>query len=157
MNFVPIFLFLAASVVVVFASLLVARILAPRKPDPVKLSTYECGEQPVGSSWIRFNTRFYVIALIFVVFDVEVLFLFPWGVNLTSLGLFAWIEMAVFIAILAVGLAYVWVKGDLEWIKPHQTIRAPRPADAVSTGARPAAAAMPLSGGRIEVPPAPPQ
>jgi NADH-quinone oxidoreductase subunit A len=125
MNFGPIFIFFMLAVIVVFASLLANRLLAPRKPDPVKLSTYECGEEPVGSPWIRFNTRFYVIALIFIVFDVEVLFLFPWAVNLKELGIFAWLEMAVFIAILAVGLAYVWAKGDLEWIKPKQNIRQP--------------------------------
>jgi NADH-quinone oxidoreductase subunit A len=125
MNFGPIFIFFALAVFVVFAALLTNRILAPRRPNPVKLSTYECGEEPVGSPWIRFNTRFYVIALIFIVFDVEVLFLFPWAVNLKELGIFAWLEMAVFIAILGVGLAYVWVKGDLEWIKPKQQIIQP--------------------------------
>jgi len=118
MNFGPIFIFFGAAVAVVFAALLTSRLLAPRKPNPVKLSTYECGEEPVGSPWIRFNTRFYVIALIFIVFDVEVLFLYPWAVNLKSLGMFAWVEMAVFVVILAIGLAYVWAKGDLEWIKP---------------------------------------
>jgi NADH-quinone oxidoreductase subunit A len=118
MEFGPIFIFFATAAVVVFAALFLNRLLSPRKPYPVKLSTYECGEEAVGSPWIRFNTRFYVIALIFIVFDVEVLFLFPWGVNLRDLGLFAWIEMAVFILILSVGLAYVWAKRDLEWIKP---------------------------------------
>ncbi|TKJ42562.1 NADH-quinone oxidoreductase subunit A [candidate division LCP-89 bacterium B3_LCP] len=118
MNFGPIFLFLIAAGGVVFVALFLNRMLAPRKPNPEKLSTYECGEEAVGSPWIRFNTRFYVIALIFLVFDVEVLFLFPWAVNLKSLGMFAWIEMAVFIIILSVGLAYVWAKRDLEWIKP---------------------------------------
>ncbi len=118
MDFGPIFIFFAAAAGVVFVALLMNRLLAPRKPDPLKLSTYECGEEPVGSPWIRFNTRFYVIALIFLVFDVEVLFLYPWGVNLRDLGLFAWIEMTVFIIILSVGLAYVWAKRDLEWIKP---------------------------------------
>lgn len=118
MDFGPIFIFFAAAVVVVFAALLLNRLLSPRQPDSVKLSTYECGEEAVGSPWIRFNTRFYVIALIFIVFDVEVLFLFPWGVNLRELGMFAWVEMAVFIIILSVGLAYVWAKRDLEWIKP---------------------------------------
>ena len=118
MDFGPIFIFFAAAAGVVFAAMLANRLLAPHKPDAAKLSTYECGEEPVGSPWIRFNTRFYVIALIFLVFDVEVLFLFPWSVNLRDLGMFAWIEMAVFIVILAVGLAYVWAKGDLEWIKP---------------------------------------
>ena len=123
MNFGPIFIFFAAAVGVVFAALLMNRLLSPRKPDAVKLSTYECGEEPVGSPWIRFNTRFYVIALIFIVFDVEVLFLFPWAVNLKAMGMFAWIEMAIFIVILTVGLAYVWVKGDLEWIKPKPVVR----------------------------------
>jgi NADH-quinone oxidoreductase subunit A len=118
MDFGPIFIFFAAAVVVVFAALLLNRLLSPRRPDSVKLSTYECGEEAVGSPWIRFNTRFYVIALIFIVFDVEVLFLFPWGVNLRELGVFAWVEMAIFIIILSVGLAYVWAKRDLEWIKP---------------------------------------
>ena len=118
MNFGPILIFFGAAIAVVFAALLTSRLLAPHKPNPVKLSTYECGEEPVGSPWIRFNTRFYVIALIFIVFDVEVLFLYPWAVNLKSLGMFAWIEMAVFMVILAIGLAYVWAKGDLEWIKP---------------------------------------
>jgi NADH-quinone oxidoreductase subunit A len=118
MNFAPVLLFFAAAAATVFVALLLNRILAPRRPDPIKLSTYECGEEAVGTPWIRFNTRFYVIALIFIVFDVEVLFLFPWGVNLRELGMFAWIEMAVFILILSVGLAYVWAKKDLEWIKP---------------------------------------
>ncbi|MBU0518910.1 NADH-quinone oxidoreductase subunit A [bacterium] len=118
MDFAPIFIFIAAAAATVFAALLVNRLIAPHKPDPIKLTTYECGEEPVGSPWIRFNTRFYVIALIFLIFDVEVLFLFPWAVNLKSLGLFAWIDMAIFITILGVGLAYVWAKKDLEWIKP---------------------------------------
>ncbi len=119
MNFGPVLLFFAAAAATVFVAILMNRILAPRRPDPIKLSTYECGEEAVGTPWIRFNTRFYVIALIFIVFDVEVLFLFPWAVNLRELGMFAWIEMAVFIVILSVGLAYVWVKKDLEWIKPN--------------------------------------
>jgi len=118
MDFAPIFIFIAIAAATVFVALLVNRLIAPRKPDPIKLTTYECGEEPIGSPWIRFNTRFYVIALIFLVFDVEVLFLFPWAVNLKNLGMFAWIDMAIFIGILAVGLAYVWAKKDLEWIKP---------------------------------------
>jgi NADH-quinone oxidoreductase subunit A len=119
MSYGPIFIFFVASVAIVFAAMLANRLLAPHKPNPAKLTTYECGEEPVGSPWIRFNSRFYVIALIFIVFDVEVLFMFPWAVNLKELGFFAWLEMAVFILILAVGLAYVWAKRDLEWIKPR--------------------------------------
>jgi len=119
MSFTSILIFFIAGAGLVFAALLINGWVAPHKPNPVKNSTYECGEEPVGTPWIRFNTRFYVIALIFLVFDVEVLFLFPWAVNLKELGMFAWFEMAVFIVILAVGLAYVWGKGDLEWVRPR--------------------------------------
>lgn len=118
MSFSPILLFFAAGVGFVFLAVTVSRLLAPNHPNPVKNSTYECGEEPKGSPWVRFNTRFYVVALIFLVFDVEVLFLFPWAVVLREFGWFAWVEMAVFIAVLAVGLAYVWAKGDLDWVRP---------------------------------------
>jgi len=84
--------------------------------------SYECGEVPEGSAWVKFNVRFYVIALIFIIFDVEVIFLFPWAVvfqelSNNGLGLLAFIEMFVFVLILIVGFAYVWVKGDLDWVK----------------------------------------
>jgi NADH-quinone oxidoreductase subunit A len=118
MSYTAVLIFFLAGAAFVVAALLASRLLAPHKPNPVKNSTYECGEEPVGTPWIRFNTRFYVIALIFLVFDVEVLFLFPWALNLKKLGLFAWVDMAVFIAILAAGLAYVWGKGDLDWVRP---------------------------------------
>ena len=100
-------------------NLLISRLLQPRHPTSGKRSTYECGEQPVGQSWIQFNNRFYVIALIFLIFDVEVAFLFPWAVVFKNLGLFAFVEMTVFVVILLVGLAYVWRKGDLQWDKPE--------------------------------------
>lgn len=100
-------------------NLLISRLLQPRHLTAGKLDTYECGEQPVGQSWIQFNNRFYVIALIFLIFDVEVAFLFPWAVVFKSLGLFAFVEMVVFVVILLVGLAYVWRKGDLQWDKPE--------------------------------------
>jgi NADH-quinone oxidoreductase subunit A len=119
LSFTSLLIFFGGGVFVVFAALLINKLIAPHKPNPIKESTYECGEEPVGTPWIRFNTRFYVIALIFLVFDVEVLFLFPWAVNLKEMGMFAWVDMAIFIAILAAGLAYVWGKGDLEWVRPH--------------------------------------
>ena len=121
MQFAPVLIFLLAGAAVVFAALIAARLIAPHNPYPAKNSTYECGEEPVGSPWVRFNTRFYIVALIFLVFDVEVLFLYPWALNLKSLGLFAWLDMAIFIVILGVGLAYVWAKGDLEWIRPKDS------------------------------------
>jgi len=97
-------------------------VLRPRRPYPGKLATYECGEEPIGNPWVKFNIRFYVVALIFIVFDVEVVFLFPWALVFRNLGMFAFIEMAVFLAILVVGYAYVWVKGDLDWDKPRPIV-----------------------------------
>ena len=84
--------------------------------------SYECGEIPEGSAWVKFNVRFYVIALIFIIFDVEVIFLYPWAVifqELTNngLGLLAFLEMFIFVLILIVGFAYVWIKGDLDWVR----------------------------------------
>ncbi len=105
--------------VFVAGGLITARLLRPSRPYPAKLTTYECGEEAVGSPWVKFNIRFYVVALIFVIFEVEVLFLFPWALVYQKLGLFAFIEMMIFIVILLVGLAYVWVKGDLDWDKPR--------------------------------------
>jgi len=118
-SFTPLLIFFIGGAAVVFAAVFFSRLLAPQNPNPVKNSTYECGEETVGPTWIRFNSRFYVVALIFLVFDVEVLFLFPWALNLRELGLYAWIDMAIFIVILVVGLAYVWGKGDLEWVRPR--------------------------------------
>jgi NADH-quinone oxidoreductase subunit A len=97
-------------------------LLRPANPSHAKLSTYECGEPPSGPAWINFNIRFYLIALVFVIFDVELAFIYPvvavfrdWVAR--GQGLFALIEIVVFIGILAVGLVYVWAKGDLEWLK----------------------------------------
>ena len=87
----------------------------PQKPDPVKNSTYECGVQPVGTSWTQFNFRYYFYALLFVVFDIETVFLYPWAVAFKKLKLFGFIEMLVFIFILVVGLVYAWRKRVLEW------------------------------------------
>ncbi len=119
-NFATILVFLVFGCLFVGVNLLLSRLLQTRNPFPMKVSTYECGELPEGDSWIQFNIRFYVIALIFLIFEVEIVFLFPWAVVFKHLGTFAFVEMMIFIAILLVGLAYVWVKGDLEWDKPKQ-------------------------------------
>ena len=99
----------------------IARLVRPRKPGGEKAVTYECGELPSGSSWVRFNIRFYLVALFFIVFDVEVIFLYPWAVVFRPLsaaaGSLVFVEMVMFLGILAIGLAYVWVKGDLDWVK----------------------------------------
>lgn len=95
----------------------VSKLLRPNKPSIEKSTTYECGMDPIGESWIQFNIRFYVVALVFLVFEIEAVFMFPWAVVYDTLGLFGLVEMTVFIGILLVGLAYVWGKGDLEWVK----------------------------------------
>ncbi len=116
-NFANVLTFIVFGAVFVGINITLSRILQARNPHPVKLSTYECGELPEGDSWIQFNIRFYVIALIFLIFEVEIVFLFPWATVFKELGLFAFVEMMIFVFILLVGLAYVWVKGDLEWDK----------------------------------------
>ena len=98
--------------------LILQHLLSPRKnKGGDKLLSYECGEVPEGSAWVQFNIRFYVIALIFLIFDVEIVFLFPWAVVYQELGLLAFIEAFLFVLILVVGFMYVWVKGDLDWVK----------------------------------------
>lgn len=107
----------------VFVSLLLNSILSPKVPTLEKLSTYECGEIPVGSAWMNFNIRYYVVALVFVVFDVEVAFMFPIAkvfrgmVESGSGAGLALLEILLFLAILAVGFVYVWIRGDLDWVK----------------------------------------
>ncbi len=92
-------------------------VIRPSRFSEEKQTTYECGEEPTGNAWIQFNIRFYVFALIFIIFDVEVVFLLPWAVVFRRLGMLAFVEGLVFIAILAVALFYVWRKGDLEWVR----------------------------------------
>ncbi len=109
--------FILLGTILLMVALWLQKLLAPSRPSKLKQSTYECGEEPEGSAWIQFNIRFYVIALIFLIFDVEVVFLFPWAVVFKDLGLLALVEMGIFLVILLVGLAYVWRKGDLDWVK----------------------------------------
>jgi NADH-quinone oxidoreductase subunit A len=89
--------------------------LRPSKPDASKLSPYECGCPPVGDAREKFSVRFYIIAMLFVLFDIEAVFMYPWAINFDRLGLFGFVEMLVFIFILLVGYFYVWKKGALEW------------------------------------------
>ena len=92
-----------------------ARLIAPHRPTPAKLTTYEGGIDPVGEGWSQSQVRYYIYGFLFVIFDVESVFLFPWAVVFDKLGMFAVVEMAIFIAILALGLLYAWRKGVLEW------------------------------------------
>lgn len=108
-------IFLLIGIVFIFVSLFLSFLVRNVSANLLKMTTYECGEEPVGHSWIQFNIRYYIFALIFVVFDVEILYLFPWAVIFKQLGLIAFIEMFIFIAILVLGLAYAWRKGALVW------------------------------------------
>jgi NADH:ubiquinone oxidoreductase subunit 3 (subunit A) len=110
-------IFVAVAVGFLVVNLLVWKVIRPSRYSEEKLTTYECGENPTGSAWIQFNIRFYVFALIFIVFDVEAVFLLPWAVVFRELGPLAFVEGLVFIAILVVALVYVWRKGDLEWVR----------------------------------------
>jgi NADH-quinone oxidoreductase subunit A len=114
-----ILVFLAVAVAFLVVNLLAWKLIRPSRYSEEKLTTYECGENPTGSAWIQFNIRFYVFALIFIVFDVEAVFLLPWAVvfRQPQFGMLAFLEGLVFIAILVVALAYVWRKGDLEWVR----------------------------------------
>lgn len=109
--------FLVVIVGLLLFTLLLWRVLRPSRFSEEKLTTYECGEEPTGSAWIQFNIRFYVIALIFIVFDVEAVFLLPWATVFRELGVLAYVEGLVFIGVLVVALAYVWRKGDLAWVR----------------------------------------
>jgi NADH-quinone oxidoreductase subunit A len=93
----------------------VSRFLGPRKPSAVKAEPFECGNPSTGPAWGRFSVKFYLTAILFIVFDVEVVFLYPWAILFRRLGLFGFVEMLIFVSILTFGLAYVWRKGALEW------------------------------------------
>lgn len=124
----------------VTATLYFSKLLRPNRPGIEKLSTYESGEEAVGPAWIQFNIRFYIVALVFLLFEVEIIFLFPWATVIAkkelmdqtngSWGWFALVEAVLFIVILALGLIYAWVKGHLDWIKPNPeptTVQSPVP------------------------------
>ena len=112
-----ILVFLAVIIGFLVVNLLLWWVIRPYRFSEEKLTTYECGENPQGSAWIQFNIRFYVFALIFIVFDVEAVFLLPWAVVFKQLGFLAFAEGLVFVGILVVALVYVWRKGDLEWVR----------------------------------------
>jgi NADH-quinone oxidoreductase subunit A len=127
-EFGNILLFIIGAILFFVVIMTLARLLRPHRPNAEKLTTYECGEETVGNAWGQFNIRFYIVALIFILFDVELVFLFPWAVvfgdrnlNAATDGLWGWFaltEMFIFVAVLALGLAYAWVKGHLDWVKP---------------------------------------
>jgi len=114
-NYLPILIFLAVAGAFALLLLVLGFVLGPRRPDPDKLSPYECGFEAFEDSRTKFDVRYYLVAILFIIFDLEIAFLFPWAVSLDSIGGFGLISMGVFLAILVVGFAYEWKKGALEW------------------------------------------
>jgi NADH-quinone oxidoreductase subunit A len=115
-NYVPIFIIIVLAMAVPVVTLAFAWLIRPHKPEKYKLMPYECGITPVDNARGRYTVRFYIIAILFVVFDVETIFLFPWAVQYKALRMFGLVEMLVFLGILIVGYIWIWKKGALEWI-----------------------------------------
>ena len=115
-NYVPIFVFVGVIAVLLPVTLLLAKLVRPSNPNTIKLMPYECGIDPVDNARGRYTVRYYIIAILFVVFDVETIFLFPWAVKFKALGLFGFVEILIFLAILIAGYIWVWKKGALEWV-----------------------------------------
>jgi NADH-quinone oxidoreductase subunit A len=115
MDYLPVIIFIGVAMLIGVALLLSAIIIAVRRPDPEKVSTYECGFDPFDDARMRFDVRFYLVAILFIIFDLEVAFLFPWAVSLKEIGLFGFWSMMVFLGILTIGFVYEWRRGALEW------------------------------------------
>jgi NADH-quinone oxidoreductase subunit A len=138
-DYANVLVFMALGVALCALMMGLGAVLRPSNPERKKLTTYECGEEVEGDSWINFNIRFYLVALVFVIFDIEVAFIYPVVAVFKQWveagnGLFALIEILLFVGILVLGLVYVWVKGDLQWIKT--VVAPPATSPAVRTGDR---------------------
>ncbi len=114
-NYFPILLFILIGLAIGALILVIGRLLGPNKPDPEKLSPYECGFEAFEDARMKFDVRYYLIAILFILFDLEIAFLFPWAIVLNEIGMFGFASMMVFLAILVVGFVYEWKKGALEW------------------------------------------
>lgn len=115
LNYIPVLIFIAVALVVGLAPLLLGRVLRPSRPYRAKLAPYESGSPLFMDARVQFPMRYYIIAMLFVIFDIEIVFLFPWAVAFRKLGLVGLVEMGIFIGILVVGFWYAWKKGALEW------------------------------------------
>ncbi|GMR24962.1 MAG: NADH-quinone oxidoreductase subunit A [Ignavibacteria bacterium] len=117
-EFGKVFAFILTAVMFVLIAVFAAKLIRPARPTKEKLTTYECGENPEGSPWVKFNIRFYVVALIFLIFDVEVVMLIPWALVYQDSGMLGFLVGAIFLILLGLGMVYEWRKGDLEWVRP---------------------------------------
>ena len=134
-DFLPVAIFIVLAIILLIVPLIIQALISPRfNKGGDKLEIYECGELPEGSAWVQFNIRFYIIALIFIIFDVEIVFLFPWAVVFKDIGLLAFVEVMIFLGILIVGFVYVWMKGDLDWVKMNVRYGKGRYADLKTKG-----------------------
>ena len=115
LEYLPILIFIGIAGVIATALILVPVLVAPSKPDPEKLSAYECGFNAFGDSRMKFDVRFYLVSILFIIFDLEVAFLFPWAIVFGNLGAYGFWSMMVFLAVLTIGFIYEWKKGALEW------------------------------------------
>jgi NADH-quinone oxidoreductase subunit A len=113
--YIPIFIFLLVAIGFAFITLIMSQLLSSKKYNKVKLEPYECGIEPATDARDRYSVRYYLVAMLFVIFDVETVFMFPWAVNVDQLALFGLVEMMVFLAILVAGYLYAWKKGALDW------------------------------------------
>ncbi len=114
-SYLPILIFLGLAIVIGLAFLLAAFVIAIRRPDPEKVSAYECGFNAFDDARMKFDVRFYLVAILFIIFDLEVAFLFPWAISFGSIGLFGYFSMMLFLLVLTIGFIYEWRKGALEW------------------------------------------
>ena len=114
-DYLPLVVFIAVAVALSVALFLAPFLVAYKRPDPEKLSAYECGFNAFDDARMKFDVRFYLVAILFIIFDLEVAFLFPWAVSLKDIGLFGFVSMAVFLGVLTVGFVYEWKKGALDW------------------------------------------
>ena len=114
-DYFPIILFLIIALILSLGFIIINFLFSPKKPDPEKLSAYECGFESFNDSRMEFDVRFYLVAILFIIFDLEIAFLFPWAISLGAIGMFGFWSMIIFLAILTVGFVYEWKKGALEW------------------------------------------
>ena len=114
-EYLPVLLFLLVSIIFSVGALSLSFLVSPKKPNNEKLSPYECGFEPFDDARTKFDIRFYLVALLFIIFDLEVAFLFPWAISLKNIGLFGYTSMMIFLIILTIGFIYEWKKGALEW------------------------------------------
>ena len=114
-EYLPVLLFLLVSIIFSLGVLSLSFLVSPKKPNNEKLSPYECGFEPFDDARTKFDIRFYLVALLFIIFDLEVVFLFPWAISLENIGIFGYLSMMIFLIILTIGFIYEWKKGALEW------------------------------------------